>query len=137
MYRQNLEVIDIPQLASLTALTALSPDGIVLDRHADMRPVRKTNLIQLTLEDCLGVAGALFVPGALSSLKRLCLYESEEYILDDQGDVIHMDEASEDDLSVQALEVQELGRVTFGHPSLAELSGATSIVSLNIQDKNV
>ena len=104
----------MPQLAALTvfdALTRLMLDGIVVDHQADMRPVQKMGLMQLDLDQCLGVAEALLVPGALSSLKELSLYESQHYILDDYGDVLFIGEASENVKEAAAAKADELGKV--------------------------
>ena len=124
------------QLAALTALTWLMLDGIVLDHQADIRPVQKMGLIKLGLDSCLGVAEALLVRGALSSLKELSVDEDDNNILDDEGDIMSIDEASEDVLEAEYAKAKELGRVVFGHPSLIEVSGVWRIFSMDIPDKS-
>ena len=129
----------MPQLAALTAfvaLTRLMLYSIVLDSQVDMRPVQKMGLIQLDLSHCLGVAEALFVPGALSSLKELWLYEDYDHILDDHGDIVYIEGASEDVKEAAAAKAEELGQVVFGHPSLVEVSGACKSYDLDIPDKS-
>ena len=139
MYDRSLDPGNMPQLAALTILTSLtwlSLYGISLDPRADMRPVQKMGLIQLDLHCCLGVAEALLVSGALSSLEVLFLYEEDHYILDDDGDVIDLEEASEDVVEARNVKAEELGRVVFGHPSLVEVYGASRIFSIDIPDRS-
>ena len=100
-----------------------------------MRPLKQLHLLELLLRDCHGMAEALFVPGALPTLKKLRLDDCDEYTFNDRGDIVSLEEVMEAGLPLVSPEVDVLGRAIFGHPSLLEVSGACWIVSMEIPEK--
>ena len=128
------EPVNVPKLASMTALTQLTLLDLIFNPGADMRPLQKLNLIELALLDCLGVTAALFKPGAFQSLQKLEFEDKYEDFLDADGEVIDFPHHQSDYLAPR---YHQLGRAVFGLPSLVELSGANRFSSLEIPEKKL
>ena len=120
-FEQLWKPLDVPQLASLTALTELYLSGVIIEDQADITALQKLKLLRLSLIDCLGITEAFFAPGAFSALQELCVSHCDGYTMDAEGVVRTTEELLE--AGLPAPDNHELGRAVFGHPTLVKVSG--------------
>ena len=128
------EPVNVPKLASMTALTRLRLLDFTFNPSADMRPLQELNLIELALLGCLGVTAALFKPGAFRALQTLNVEEDFDNLLDADGEVIDFPQQPSSQL---VSHYHQLGRAVFGLPSLIELSGENRFSSLEVPEKHL
>ena len=130
------EPVNVPRLASFTALKRLVLLDLIFDPKADMRPLQELNLIELALLDCLGITEALFKPGAFQVLQKLHYDDDFESTVDAYGEIVDFVGFPEL-LGALAPHDYELAKAVFALPSLVELSGANRFSALEIPEKSL
>ena len=124
-YRHNPRVF--PRLAILTGVTRLE----LLERNDDadnsIQILRRLQLQELVLIDCRGMAQRLFVPGALTTIKRLHIERS--HVISEE----HMIEGQADRRQQVRQGLEAVGDVIFSLPNLYQVSGTCTLFLIGMR----
>ena len=125
IYRpDDSDVIGIPHIASLAALTRLQLEIWSSVRSADISILQKLVILELSIiEYRESIIGALMVPGALSALQKL-------YFEDRNAELEEFDSG----LEKVREEVGSLKSIVFSLPSLLEVSGYSRLFLLEVPE---
>ena len=126
--------LDVPAIARRTNLTELSLTNI--HDLTDFHRLRSLALEKLTLAFCPGAEVALFVPGALTALKTLSIYEGKNHLIAFDAR-LRQDSSPDSEEQRVARQISEAGTALLSLPNLVKVKGNCKFFLLGIINEQI